>query len=180
MAEEVHEEKLLPTGLDDLRGRTPEELRQMFELVDAHAKSLHQNDDGELRDLDEAEQSAFDLAMEMREAILNRIDQHVKRAEIFRRRPQAVVQAMTNIRYGLDDPAGDTRRLTNPEARDRALRVLDSRDARELSDAQRAQVERLARRDTVTARRILVTENDDYRSAWQKLVTEAHPILSPE
>src|SRR5215831_13725925 len=170
---EVHEEKLLPGSMDDLRGRTPEELRKMFELVDAHAKSLHQTDEGELRDLDQSEQAAFDLAMEMRQAILDRLEQHAKTAEIFRRRPTAVQQAMANIRYGLDDPAGDTRRLTNPEARDRALRNLDSRDASELSDAQKKQVEKLIRRDTFTARRALVTENDDYRSAWQKLVTEA-------
>src|SRR5262249_35182103 len=78
------------------------------------------------------------------------------------------------------DPAGDTRRLTNYEARDRALRVLDSRAADELSDPQRTQVEKAARRDHITARRILVTENDAYRSAWQKLMADPHPVLDAE
>jgi HK97 family phage major capsid protein len=177
---EVHEERLLPGSLDDLRGRTPEELRQMLEVLDAHLRSLHQGDDGELRDLDAAEQGAFDTGMEIRNSIVDRLDNHTRIAEVFRRRPAAVQQAMANIRYGLDDPAGDTRRLTNPEARDRALRVLDSRDAGDLSDAQKTQVERMLRRDTVTARRILVTENEDYRTAFQKLVSDVHPILTPE
>jgi len=177
---EVHEERLLPGSLDDLSGRTPEELRQMLEVLDAHLKSLHQTDDGELRDLDAAEQDAFDGGIEIRTAIVDRLDKHAKIAEVFRRRPAAVQQAMANIRYGLDDPAGDTRRLTNPEARDRALRVLDSRDAGDLSDAAKTQVEKQLRRDTVTARRILVTENEDYRSAFLKLVTDVHPVLTPE
>jgi HK97 family phage major capsid protein len=180
MTTEVHEERLLPGSLDDLHGRTPEELRQMLEVLDAHLRSLHQTDDGELRDLDDAEQGAFDTGLEIRTAIVDRLDQHTRIAEVFRRRPQAVQQAMANIRYGLDDPAGDTRRLTNPEARDRALRVLDSRDAADLSAAQKTQVEKMLRRDTVTARRILVTENEDYRTAWMKMVTDPHPVLSPE
>ena len=180
MTTEVHEERLLPGSLDDLSGRTPEELRQMFEVLDAHLKSLHQSDEGELRDLSDEEESAFNLGMQIRTEIMDRLDKHVKISEVFRRRPQAVQQAMANLRYGLDDPAGDTRRLTNPEARDRALRVLDSRDASELSDAAKTQVEKQLRRDTVTARRILVTENEDYRSAFLKLVTDPHPVLSAE
>jgi len=177
---ELHEERFMPESMDDLRGRTPEELRSMLEVLDAHLRSLHQSDEGELRDLSDEEESAFNLGMQIRTEIMDRLDKHVKISEVFRRRPQAVQQAMANLRYGLDDPAGDTRRLTNPEARDRALRVLDSRDASELSDAAKTQVEKQLRRDTVTARRILVTENEDYRSAFLKLVTDPHPVLSAE
>jgi HK97 family phage major capsid protein len=177
---ETGQDQFLPQSLDDLRGRTPEELRKLFEVVDAHAKSLHQTDEGELRDLDDTERAAFDLAMRMREAILERIEEHNKISEIFRRRPAAVQQAYTNLRYGLDDPAGDTRRLSPAEARDRALRVLDSRDAGDLSPAAKDQVEKMVRRDHITARRLLVTETEDYRTAWLKMVTDPHPILTPE
>lgn len=177
---EVHEERFIPESMDDLRGRTPDELRTMLEVLDAHLKSLHQSDEGELRDLTDEEEGAFNLGMQMRTEIMDRLDKHTKIAEVFRRRPEVVQQAYANIRYGLDDPAGATQRLTNPEARDRALRVLDSRDASELSDAQKTQVDKLLRRDTLTARRILVTENEDYRSAWMKMVTDPHPVLSPE
>jgi hypothetical protein len=173
-------DEFLPGSMDDLRGRTPDELRKLFGVLDAHLKSLHQTDDGEIRELDNSEAAAFELGMRMREEILNRLEEHRKISEVFRRRPEAVQQAYANIRHGLDDPAGDTRRITNTEARDRALRILDSHDADELSASQKDQVERLARRDHVTARRILVTENEDYRAAWLKMVTEPHPILTPE
>ena len=177
---EQNVERFMPESMDDLRGRTPEELRKMLEVLDAHLKSLHQSDEGELRDLTDEEESAFNVGMDLRTEIVERLDKHTKIAEVFRRRPAVVQQAMANIRYGLDDPAGDTRRLTNPEARDKALRVLDSRDAGDLSDAQKTQVDKLLRRDTVMARRILVTENEDYRSAWMKMVTDVHPVLTPE
>src|SRR6266567_2453311 len=176
---EQHEE-FMPESMDDLRGRTPDELRKMAEVLDAHLKALHQTDEGELRDLTDDEESAFNLGMQPRTEILDRLDKHTKIADVFRRRPAVVQQAYANIRYGLDDPAGDTRRLTNPEARDKALRILDSRDAADLSDAQKTQVERMVRRDHITARRLLVTENEDYRSAWMKMVTDPHPILTPE
>jgi HK97 family phage major capsid protein len=176
---EVHEERLLPGSLDDLRGRTPDELRQMLQILDAHLKSLHQNDEGELRELTDDEESAFNLGVQIRTEIVNRLENHARIAEVFRRQPQAVQQVMANIRHGLDGDF-EVRRLTNPEARDRALRILDSRDAGDLSASQKDQVERFVRRDHVTARRILVTENEDYRSAWLKMVTEPHPILTPE
>jgi HK97 family phage major capsid protein len=152
----------------------------MAEVLDAHLKALHQTDEGELRDLTDDEESAFNLGMQLRTEILDRLDKHTKIADVFRRRPAVVQQAYANIRSGLDDPAGDTRRLTNPEARDKALRILDSRDAADLSDAQKTQVEKQLRRDTITARRILVTENEDYRTAWMKMVTDVHPVLTPE
>jgi HK97 family phage major capsid protein len=166
--------------MDDLRGRTPDELRKLFTVLDAHLKSLHQTDAGELRELDDAEQSAFELGMEMRDEILSRLEEHRKISEVFTRRPERVQQAYANLRHGLDDPAGDTRRITNSEARDRALRVLDSYAASDLSDAAKTQVDRLVRRDHITARRLLVTENDDYRSAWMKMVTDPHPVLTEE
>ncbi len=173
-------EEFLPGSMDDLRGRTPDELRKLFGVLDAHLKSLHQNGDGEIRELDDAEQAAFELGMKMRDEILNRLEEHRKISEVFRRRPEAVQQAYANIRHGLDDPAGDTRRITNSEARDRALRVLDSHAASDLSDAQKTLVEKSLRRDHITARRILVTENDDYRTAFLKLVTDVHPVLTEE
>lgn len=181
MTAELHEERLLPESEDDLRGRTPDELQQMFEVLTAHLRSLHQTDEGELRDLDDSEQAAFDLGMDLRAKIEARLENHKKVAEVFRRRPAAVQQVYANLKHGLDDPAADIRRLTNPEARDRALRVLESRDASAmLTGPQQEQVEKFLRRDTITARRILVTENEDYRTAWMKLVTDPHPILSPE
>jgi HK97 family phage major capsid protein len=71
--------------------------------------------------------------------------------------------------------------MTKVEARDRALRVLgDGRSS--LTDDEATQVERLVRTSTDIARRVIVTENDDYREAWHKLVTNpnAHLTLSED
>jgi HK97 family phage major capsid protein len=172
---------LLPNTLDDLRGKTPDELRMMFDVVSAHAKDLHMNDVGELRDLDADEKKALDVLLELRQAIEDRLDEHTKLMEVFRRRPKAVEQVYANLRSGLPDATDDVRRLTNPEARDRALRVLDDRESTMHLDAEeKNQVARTLRRDPIIARRILVTENEDYRTAWMKLVTDPHPILTPE
>jgi HK97 family phage major capsid protein len=173
---------LLPQTLDDLRGKTPDELRKIVEVLDAHLRDMHETETGELRTMDDAERKAFELGLEIRERAIDMVEEHERISAIFRRRPKAVERVYANIRHGLDDSASDVRRLTNPEARDRALRVLDDRSATaHLSDAQKAQVERHARRlGSDVARRILVTENDDYREAWMKLVTQPQPILTPD
>jgi len=181
MAEKEEGNVLIPGSLDDLRGLTPEELRNTLEVLDAHLRSLHQSDEGELRDLTEDEEAALETGIEIRASIVAKLNKHERIAAIFRDKPKAVQQALSNIRYGLDDTAGDVRRLTMPEARDRALRVLDSRDATmHLSDHQKATVERQVRRDTDVARRIIVTENEDYRSAFVKMMTHAQPVLTPD
>jgi HK97 family phage major capsid protein len=172
---------LVPGSLDDLKGKTPDELRQTLELLDAHLRSLHQTDEGELRDLSEDEDAAMETGIEMRAAIVKRLDNHARISEVFRQKPKAVERALSNIRYGLDEINSDVRRLSVPEARDKALRVLDSRDSSaHMSAAQKDEVERQVRKDTDIARRVLVTENEDYRNAWMKLLTRTQPILTQE
>jgi len=117
--------------------------------------------------------------MDLRTEIVERLDKHTRIAEVFRRRPAVVQQAMANIRYGLDDPAGDTRRLTNPEARDKALRILDSRDAGDLTDAQKTQVGEAAPPRHGHRPPDPRHENDDYRSAWMKMVNRRPPGPDP-
>lgn len=172
---------LIPGSLDDLDGLTPDELRNTLEVLDAHLRSMHMTETGELRNLSEDEDAAMETGIEIRKEIIQRLDKHQRISEIFRERPKAVQQALSNIRYGLDDPASDVRRLTNQEARDRALRSLDSRDAAgHLSSAAKELVERQVRTNGDIARRILVTENEHYRDAWMKLVTRQHPQLTQE
>ena len=179
-AEETRESSLLPGSLDDLRGKTPEELRKILEITDAHIRAIHQTDTGELRDLDAAEKSAIDMAIEIRTAIIERLEEHDRITEVFRRRPKQVEQVLTNIRHGIDD-SGSVLRLTVPEARDRALRVLDDREStRHMADHEKDRVQQLVRTNSAIARRVLVTENEDYRNAWMKLVTQARPFLTQD
>ena len=81
----------------------------------------------------------------------------------------------------------DVRSLSGPEARDAALRTLEDRGATaHLSTGAVDGLERLVRQQTRStdgsqiARRLLLTESDAYRSAFQKLVTSPNAVLSPE
>lgn len=173
-------EKFIFTDLEELKGRTPDELKDMLQLADAHIRSLHQDEGGEIRELSEAERTAMDMAIEIRGRIIDRLDEHAKIQEVFRRKPAAVQQAMTNIRHDISDDGDAVFRLRNHEARDRALRKMDTdREAtRHLKADEKDQVEHLVRTDPTIARRIIVTENDDYRNAWMKLMTRSNPNLN--
>jgi hypothetical protein len=164
---------------EELRGKTPEELQVYVEVLDAHLRELHQSEEGELRDKTDDEQAAFDYGLKLRDIAINRLDEHRKIQEIFRRKPKAVERALANIRDGLETT--EIRRLTNAEARDRALRILDGRDVKAtLSSTAMGHVERQIRRDPDISRRIIVTENDEYRNAWMKMVTQVHPRLTDD
>jgi hypothetical protein len=171
-----------PAAPEELRGKNPDEMQRFVEVLDAHLRTIHQDEDtGELRDKTPAEQKAFDYGLKLRDAAIKRLEEHRAVQEVFRRRPKAVEDAMINIPASRDDAYGDVRRLTHAEARDKALRRLDDRGATAHMEAdQKAWVERQVRRDTDIARRILVTETDAYRDAWLKLVTRTHPMLSED
>ena len=80
----------------------------------------------------------------------------------------------------------DVRTLPGAAARDRALAVLDSREHTEhLADAQLERASRLLRTqsrntDGSHIARLLLTENEHYRTAFQQLVTSTSPVLTPD
>lgn len=163
---------------DEVRNKTPEQLHQLVEVIDAHLRSLHQTDQGELRDLTTAEDKAFRYGIRVRKAAIDKIEEHRAITEVFTRRPQAVKAAYANIKAGLDPIVGGVVRLANFEARDMALRTLDDRaSSAHLRPDEKDQLERQIRRNTEVARRIIVTENDQYRNAWMKLVTHPNGAL---
>lgn len=166
---------------DSLRGMTPDDLTHFLEVLDAHLRSIHQDEmSGELRDKSPAEQRAFDFGLKLRDAAIAKIDEHRAVQDVFKRRPKAVEAAMLNIGTGRDkaDPYGDVRRMSIAEARDRALRTLDDRNsASHLRSDEQDEVERQIRKSTDIARRVLVTENEAYRNAWLKMVTRPNGAM---
>lgn len=167
------------TTPEELRGMTPDDLQRFVEVLDAHLRSIHQDEDtGELRDKNEAEQKAFDYGLKLRDLAITKIENHRAVQDVFKRRPKSVEAAMLNITRNPNDAYGDIRRMPTNEARDRALRVLDDRNAAaHLSAAEKDTVERQVRRSTDIARRILVTENEHYRDAWLKMVTRPNGAM---
>lgn len=160
---------------EELRGKTPDELQHFVEVLDAHLRTIHQDETtGELRDKTPAEQTAFDYGLKLRDIAIKRIEEHRAVQEVFRRRPKAVEAAMFHgASRDRNDAYGNVRRLTNSEARDLALRALDNKhDTAHLREDEKVHVARQIRLDPDTARRILVTENEHYREAWMRLVTQ--------
>lgn len=81
----------------------------------------------------------------------------------------------------------DARSLTKIEARDKALAIVDGKEhTRHLADAQREKAYQVLRTSTgdcdgsYVGRLMLLTETDDYRSAFVKLVTQPQPVLTAE
>lgn len=157
---------------DEVRSKTPDQLHQLVEVLDAHLRSLHQDEDtGELRDLTVDEDKAFRYGLKVREAALKRIEEHRAVSEVFSRRPSAVKKVYANLRNGLE--GGSVTRMGAGEARDAALRVLDERrSAAHLNADEKDHIERQVRHNSDVARRIVVTENENYRNAWMKMVTQ--------
>lgn len=163
--------------MDDLRGKTPEDLYEIVNQTEDQIRALHQDENGQIRDLDDAERGAMKTLLDIRKAAEAKLEEHRAIAEVLKKRPAAVHTPMRSIR-GEEDPYADVRRLTTDEARNRALRVLDNRhNSAHLLPEEKEQVERHIRRDTHIARRIVVTENDAYRNAFMKLVTNPHGEL---
>lgn len=85
------------------------------------------------------------------------------------------------------DEARDVARMSAQEARDVALKTLErNSDEIALNADSAAKVEQLIRsnkadlRGDVVAKRLILTENSDYRSAWVKAVTETTPVFTAE
>lgn len=162
---------------DEVRSKTPDELHQLVEICDAHLRSLHQDDNGEMRDLSAAESRAFEYLLEVRKGAVAKIEEHRALTEVLSRRPASVKTVYANLRSGLDDRGG-VLRLSGGEVRDAALRRLDDRgSAGHLRSDEKDHLELQIRRNVDVARRIAVTETDDYRNAFLKMVTRPNGEL---
>lgn len=104
-------------------------------------------------------------------------------------RATKVVEAGFQFKKEGDDGSDmDIVRSRPAELRDASLRNLEkSHKNVDLGDHSLRKVESLIRQGKsvsydprVVQSLLLATENDDYRSAWMKLVTDPHPILTPE
>ncbi len=130
---------------------------------------------------DEAELTRFDAAIVEFEELKPQLDALETRA----RKVDQIRQSATNWADGHDVPAqinrrdpfdGEVRGAPYGELRDRALIVLESRAKGHLTERQAVHVERLLRGRNgggeagggVVAQRLLVTESEEYHSAFQK------------
>lgn len=112
----------------------------------------------------------------------DKLEGRLARAEEIQKQTYRSLKGMPEIRKPVEEYYfRDVRKMDYREARDGALRILEDREQNfVLTPHQLDHVERLARKDTDIARRILVTENEHYRSAFHKLLTRPHATLTAE
>jgi HK97 family phage major capsid protein len=169
-------------SITDLRDLSAGELRTFVDLANKRLRELHLDQQGEPRDLTPAEQRRFDGLLELRDAAQERLDAHERAADAFAGRGGQVVHNRFGAPLtGAVEPFDtDVRSLSADAARDRALRALETR-GRHLGPEQQDQVDALLRSQvtedspscdgSAIARRLLITESEDYRSAFGQYVS---------
>src|SRR4030095_4305642 len=118
MSEEIQTPAL---SLEDIRGKTPEQLESIVRLCDAHLRALHQNERGELREMDKVEEEAFRTLLAVRDAAMTKLEKDREIRDVLARRPKSVESAIHAMGHKDDDPFYDVRRMSSSELRDRAL-----------------------------------------------------------
>jgi HK97 family phage major capsid protein len=110
-----------------------------------------------------------------------KLEQRAARAAEIRSRTYRQISGLPDPRKPADEWFGvDVRTKDWKWARDGALRILEDRDATSIMSAnQMDHLDKLVRRarSTDIARRIIVTENDGYRSAFIKMMTRGPGVV---
>jgi HK97 family phage major capsid protein len=163
--------------LDDLRGQSGDQLRDIIARLDVDLADLHVDDAGELRDLDGGEQARFDRLLNLRGRAEARLRDYDRAAAAYARNPGAAQRAYGN----LDQPRTRTAGLAEvpprvAEDRNRALRTLDEYRANDVLSAAAAD-----RLDSVlrtkdptggTARYLSAVGDPAYGTAFGKMLAD--------
>lgn len=182
---------------------TLEELRARLAEIETELRTVHTeagdaglNEDQQTRwDALEGEHSTVRGQIEEAEAeeraAAERLEQRRTRVAAFASHSRSVEHGdgaarAPQIMQRVDPHDGrDVRTLTRLESRDRGLKVMEDRDnTRHLDDNQREKIDRILRTQNPdtdgshVGRLMLATENDDYRSAFVKMVTQPNPVLT--
>lgn len=163
-----------------------EELRGKIETLETEQRSIHEAAGRE--DLNEEQQTRWDEI----DTELTPIRTDLVEAEERAARAQRVAESRARFgSFTVGDKVAnddvDVRNLSGREARDRALKRAEeaSKDI-EFRDEQQVKIDRLLRstsKDTdgsYIARRLLLTENDAYRSAFVKAMTSPTPAWTAD
>lgn len=166
---------------DDLRGKTVDELKTIFRRAEAFARVLHQDERGGINELDEDATRVFDHAMALRDAARDRLEAHRRFEDKLKEQLPRVHREMGAQLTDGGDPYASIRSMSSQEVRDQALRRLEDRLATaHMTSPQVEQVERSIRKGTDVARRILVTETEQYRAAFMKSMTGKAALLDED
>ena len=165
----------------DLHGRTPDELRRIAADIDAELVELHTDENGELRDLDSADEGRFDRLRRQSELIAARLRQHEAIGQAYRS-GRGIVTTYGNF-------PGGVRGGGMPAGADRARRMIDDRfRSGLLADFAAERCEGLltdpsAGPKDLVARYIECAGDRHYEEAFRKLAVNperGHMLWTPE
>ena len=157
-------------SLDDFRGRTPAELRELVDALDVRLTGLHAGPNGELRELDGQDQEQWDRWFRLREHGTARLRDHDRAAAAFRS-GRGLQTAYGNLGgdRGTSGAAGAVtraRQLIDTRFRDRALPDYAAERAETLlAESGPAAV-------GIAAEYVLAAGSPDYERAFAKSVAD--------
>jgi HK97 family phage major capsid protein len=156
------------------------ELRSTLEKFDNELLEL-----GTKLTLTDDEEERYQDVLAEREPVKTEYDKlegRLARSEEIQKQTYRQLKGLPEIRRPVEEMYGrDVRTLNFREARDGALRILGDKEQNyTLSPHQQDLLDKTVRVDTDIARRIIVTENDHYRSAFHKLMTRDNAILTAD
>jgi HK97 family phage major capsid protein len=175
--------------LEILRAKLAELTEQRNAAIteaEAIAETLGDDTDDETRTAAISEADvALERATKLAEPIAE-LERKISDLETTIERASAAKDAPQIIRKVEVDPSPEVRSLSRGQARDQALALLESRSG-DVDTRNGDRLDQLVRSERTSnldgdqiARRMLITEAPEYRSAWMKLVTGSQPILSPD
>jgi HK97 family phage major capsid protein len=168
----------------DPKGSRLVELRERLRNLDTEIIGL-----AEMDSLTEAQETRWEDITTERDTIIpefEKLEERAARAEQVRNRTFREIKGLPAVQKPAEALFGmDPRQLDRAVARDGALRILEDREQNYPLNSHQADVLDKAIRkdpDADTAKRIIVTENEHYRSAFQKLTTDttAHTMLTDQ
>jgi len=165
----------IQTNAEAVRNSRLVELRDQISKIDVELLTLH-GDGKVLSEVDEARWQDLMTERSVLKPEHDKLEARAKQAEEIKATKYAEIKGVPEFTRQRDEIANaDIRRLDVRVARDAALRILESRDnAYGLAPRQVDQVEKHIRRNDDVARRTLVTENDDYKRAFTKFMSEGN------
>lgn len=156
-------------------------IREEIEALDVEIRSMHETEDGELREFTPEDQEKFDGLMKARGeklALLERHEAIEKAAKVPERTVEPDAPAVHKTRDTLE--VAEDRSSTSKQLVAAAMRELEEKDveSRNLEHVER--VLKAHASDKGWARGIVLRSTDVYASAWLKLVQGREFSLTPE
>jgi HK97 family phage major capsid protein len=171
---------------EELKGKSADDLRSIVDYLGECLRGLHEGPDGELRSLDETEQTSFDAGLALRAAAVQLLERHDQIAKLADAPAKVERSAPSIIRS--EDPMEvfADRSATPSQLADALTRSLEGNveDAENMAHVRKVVKRMLPRNsrneDREWARGLIARASDEYTDAWWKIINGREYSLTAE